>query len=249
MSGLETLFYLVVFFGSFAWAWSFIAKKLKSSGKNKAVQHLSGAVFGFCAASIVSIIVGLATGVIKPEPAAEPIDKSAEAQVEATPPAPSKSVAPAAGEATESAPTPVAEKTLNMTAEQYINRLNTSFEERNMSYRVGKQTFSKGAVNNTITASLGKFTGLSLTISKANNELNTATMIAVGDGSALSGAEITALAVLVMAAADPTVDPNDLLADLPRMIKGLPVKSNAVSFGFHDFKELGMGKWFFAEPK
>lgn len=137
-------------------------------------------------------------------------------------------------------------KTLGITLDQYIERVNSIVAESGQSYAVDGVKFEVGQVNDSLSASLGPYVSLVSAVSKSSGELLDVVVLVNGDGSPKSGVEILFTASAALAATTPDATHKAVLQKLSSIADGAPETFGDVRISFHETKGLAM--WFTASP-
>ena len=225
---------LVGFFSAWIWVWIWVSRKLGQTGKGRFFRHSVGGFAGLFAGYLV-VCLALLLGIISPvkkETGTEAVVQKVEPMPEVISETKKLDVPPM--------------KTLRRTAEEYEILLNDAFRVADLKYRVNATTIEKGAVNDLLNITIGKYTVLVARISKVNGELLDVVVMGSGDGTPASGLDIMMVASAALTAASRDVGFSEVFRGMPAMIKGQERTYGDVKLSAKDMD--GMGIWFFASP-
>jgi hypothetical protein len=187
---------------------------------------------------LLVVVLALAVGIISPEKT----ETEPEKIVQAVNPVPLVSPdvsSPAAPVRTK--------KTLGVTPAEYADRLNKIFKEVKVKHRVNANQIVRGEVNDVLSIPIGDHAALVASVSKADGQVLSVTVMGSGDGTPSSGLDIMMIASAALAAAATDVEFSDVFRGLPAMIKGQERTYGDVKLSAEVMGE--MGTWFFASPQ
>lgn len=211
-------------------------------------QLMSGTM-GTAAAFFV-VVLALGTGLIEARQAGDTGDvptPSVVAGVAAgAPTEPEPEPEPEQEQEPETAPTPAATKTFNFNDERYLKRLEQVLKTLNHKQPFEARPIKRGVINDTRTIMLSSVVAITLGLDKHSGYVNAITVIGMGDGTVMSGAEIFIQASAALGAAIPGASAFEMAKPLSSLLEGKSVQLGNIRLSARKMDELGT--WFFAEP-
>lgn len=135
---------------------------------------------------------------------------------------------------------------LDITPNEYVDRLNGIFKNINFKYRVSAEGIVSGEANDVLKVSIGKYSLLIARISKVDGRIIDIVILGGGDGSSSSGLDIMMVASAALAAAAPAVKFDEVFRELPTLLEGQGRTYGGVKISAKIMDDVG--SWFFAEP-
>lgn len=253
----------IIVFAFFVGGWWLVARRLRSKGRGLFIRHLVGSCVG-AFAMFTSVAIFIATGIIESE-AAEKTTVNIEPEAVAVEPvvaiAPPVADPPAIASSTvvvatepQKAPdlVPATEHDLGLTPTDFIGNMNISLPLAGLKAQLPQEpTIISGDVNDAYRGSINKNLQIMATISKASGNIKSVTLIAAGDGTPESGANIMLAGIAVyMAASDMATSegkkPNtDLFMDLlNRAMETKDTASEVINNRKYSIAPMGdLGTW------
>lgn len=104
---------------------------------------------------------------------------------------------------------------------------NNYARNNNLDFKINEIQIEKGEVKNSFTYMFNENIGIVGGLNKSDNSIHSLTMIAMGDGTLSSGADIIVLMIGIIAVADPSINPDDRAKILKQL--GLFDKENDIA--------------------
>lgn len=137
-------------------------------------------------------------------------------------------------------------KSLGYTLETYTERLNHLLEKADRPYRIDAKDIEHGETISVLKSSMGKHAVVLVSMATKTGQVRDVVLIAGGDGTMRSGAEIIIAASAVLTAAVPGAELSQSGAWVKEIIEGRPQVVGSVKLSAK--RTDGMGTWFTAEP-
>lgn len=200
-------------------------------------RHPLGVAAGFIALVIVvAVLVPIEVDLPAEKPVAAVEESKAEKPVEAAPEAPARLEVP----------------TLNLSADEYLRRLNERLAVTDLRLQGRMAAKAVGAVNDTHLISVSQLHSVVLVLDKASEQVTSVMYTGQGDGSAGSGGNVMVVAITAMVAAakdEPSREVSAAVLDLIANREGEDLESRTVGGVVVGFQSSQMiGSMFTAEP-
>ncbi|MFP2768349.1 hypothetical protein [Oceanisphaera sp. KMM 10153] len=134
----------------------------------------------------------------------------------------------------------------DLTPDEYFQRLEAAFKSKGLSYALGKREHVSGSHADSVSATLGQFTAISLTLNKNSGRVESVTLIGAGDGSEASGYEIMFTGAASQAAAAGVDYLDDIILSAADMMKGEDKLIGPAKLSVTHSPELGV--WYISVP-
>lgn len=248
----------IIVVGCLIGSWWLVVKRMKSKGRGFLIRHLVGSTIGSLT-MVVSAVVLVAAGVMEDSNTVAATTPTPDEAPVAVPPATVTAVkAPTAEqqEPPKSTSATEAEYDLDLTATDFVANMNIALPLAGIKVQLPhKPTIISGEVNDAYRGSINQYLQIMATISKASGNIKSVTLIAAGDGSPESGANVIIAGVAVyMAASDMATTegkkPNtDLFMDLlNRVMETKDTSSKVVGGRNYSITPMGdLGTWISVE--
>lgn len=137
-------------------------------------------------------------------------------------------------------------KSLGYTLATYTERLNQLLEKTDRPYRVDASDIEHGEVISVLKSSMGEHAVVLISVATETGQVRDVVLIASGDGTPRSGAEIIIAASTALTAAVPGAELSQSGTWVKEVLEGRPQVVGSVKLSARRTEE--MGTWFTAEP-